>query len=414
MTQVLVSGLIGLVGGLVMGWLFSAMHGARERAGLLERIAGLEAERRAAEEKMGWMQKAEQELREAFQALAASSLKSNAEAFLTQAREQIDLLLQQLRGDWQVQKEQVANILQPVERGLKSLDEQVRLLENERKEAYGSLTQYLTELSRSQKELRDETSHLRSALTTSSSVRGQWGELQLRRIVELAGLTRHVDFEEQKAGQDGRPDMIVHLPNGGILPVDAKISMQNYLAALESSDEPRREQQLQAHARAMREHVRTLGARKYWEQFPKTPDVVIMFVPNESCLSAAFAQDPQLIEDGLATHVLIATPVTLFGLLKAVAYGWQQHAVAENAQEIAREGRVLYERLAIFMQRMNDLGKKLNSTVEAFNETVGSAEKRLIPCARRFQELGAASKELALPEQLQSRAQLPADTGEEA
>jgi len=320
----------------------------------------------------------------------------------------MDTTLKQLQGDWSTQREQFAGLVQPVEKKLQALDEQVRQLERLREGAYRSLEQHLQELRTSQRELRDETGHLRSALTASSQSRGQWGEMQLRRLVELAGMLNHVDFDEQQQAGGSRPDMIVHLPNQGILPVDAKTSVSDLLRAAETDQPAERQRLIKAHALAMRNHVRTLSAREYWQQFEHAPDVAVMFVPNEAGLGAAFEEDPALMEYALEQHVLIASPVTLYGLLKAVAYGWQQQAVAENARAIAQEGRELCDRLTVFLDHLGKAGRGLDQAVRAFNDAVGSAESRLVPSARRLGELGASARTPEPPALVERQVRLPA------
>jgi len=393
--------------GLLIGWLAATLRAEKARSQLQEQLVALQKEGESAREKLSWAETAERQLREAFQALAAKTLQANAETFLSQAQGQFDSILKQFRGDWSTQHEQFSNLVLPVEKNLKALDEQVRQLEQRREGAYKSLEQHLGELKTAHRELRDETGHLRTALTTSSRARGQWGELQLRRIVEMAGMVSHVDFDEQEQAGGMRPDMLVRLPNKGILPVDAKTSMQDFLAAMETDDEQVRKQRIKAHAAAMRNHVRTLSNKAYWSQFERTPEVVVMFVPNEACLSAGFEADPELIEYGLQQQVLVATPVTLFGLLRAIAYGWQQQAVAENAQAIALEGKELCERLAVFMEHLRKAGKGLDGAVRSFNDAVGSAESRLMPSARRLRELEATTRAPEAPQPVERQARLP-------
>ncbi|MGC9522976.1 MAG: DNA recombination protein RmuC [Anaerolineae bacterium] len=235
--------------------------------------------------------------------------------------------------------------------------------------------------------LQETTTTLREALR-SSGTRGQWGELQLRRVVELAGMVEHVDFEEQVTTDDGRPDLVVNLPNGGVVPVDAKVPMDAYLEAAAAEDTDILRAKLDVHAKAVRSRVRELARKRYWAQFDQAPEFVVMFVPNESCLSAAFECDGSLLDDAMAARILIASPVTLLAVLKAVAYGWQQVRVAENAREIADEGKMLYRRIAKLAEYIDDLGRSLDGAVAAYNNTIGSLELRLLPSARRFKELG--------------------------
>lgn len=278
---------------------------------------------------------------------SSQALQSNTDQFLKRARDQLISLLTQVRGDWGTHKEELKNLVQPLEKTLEAMDKQVRELEQKREGAYQSLEKHLGQLGQAQTQLRDTTVTLAQALK-SSTVRGRWGELQLRRVLELAGMTSHVDFDEQVTTDEGRPDVIVHLPNQGILPVDAKTPMTAYLAAIEA-DEKEQQAKLAAHAQAMRNRIQELGRKQYWDQFERAPEMVIMFVPSEACLSAAFEQDPALLGFGVGKHVLITTPLTLLALLRAVAYGWQQQQITENVREIAKQGQELYERVIKFL-----------------------------------------------------------------
>jgi DNA recombination protein RmuC len=407
MAEAIVIGVVALLVGIVVGWLLAAGR-------FKEKLAEERARGAANLDKAEWAERAQEQLRESFQALAARTLQTNNEAFIAQTREQLESILKQFRGDWSTQKEQFTNLVQPVEKSLKALDEQVRNLEQRREGAYKALEQHLGDLKDAHRQLKDETGHLRSALTTSSTARGQWGEVQLRRIVEMAGMAIHVDFEEQQQSGGARPDLIVRLPGHGILPVDAKTSLQDFLQASEAESEGERKQSLKAHATAMRNHVRSLGNKEYWKQFEKTPEVVVMFVPNEACLGAAFEEDPELIEFGLEHKVLLATPVTLFGLLRAIAYGWQQQDVADNSRLIADEGRALCDRLGKFLGHLQGTGKGLEKAVQAYNDAIGSAETRLMPSARRLRDLGATTGDIAAPEPIELQPRVQAEPSDEA
>jgi len=397
--------LIGITVGLAVGWLY-----ARQRAAAI--IARLETELQGEREKSDWHTESDQRLRETFEALASKALKSNSETFVRQTRDQLDATLKQMKGDWSLHKEQITNLVQPVERSLKSLDEQVRQIEQKREGAYKTLEQHIGDLKSAHRELRDETGHLRQALTTSARARGQWGEVQLRRIVEMSGMLKHVDFQEQAVTGDQRPDMVIRLPNSGILPVDAKTSMEYFLQAVDAKDEAERKKFTKQHGAAMRGHIGALGKKEYWKQFDVSPEVVVMFVPNEACLSASFEEYPDLIEEGLRQHVLVATPVTLYGLLKAIAYGWQQQSIAENAKVIAAEGQQLCDRLGVFFGHLQKSGRGLDAAVRSYNEAVGSAESRLMPSARRLRELGASSREIESVSPIDHQVRLPASAGD--
>jgi DNA recombination protein RmuC len=243
----------------------------------------------------------------------------------------------------------------------------------------------------------------------SSTARGRWGELQLRRVVELAGMVRHVDFREQTSTDTGsRPDMIVRLPNGGELPVDAKAPAAAYLEAMTLEGDARKSR-LEDHAKALRQRIQDLSRKAYWEQFDRAPELVVMFVPLESALSAAFDADPSLLDYGIQQRVLVASPITLLALLRTIAFGWQQHRMAENAREIAIEGRELYDRVLNILRPIREVGTTLGKTVDTYNRAVGSLERRLLPKVRAFKELTASDKEPAVPEPVEPRPRLPLD-----
>jgi DNA recombination protein RmuC len=298
------------------------------------------------------------------------------------------------------------NVVDPLKVNLASLDGYVRELEKARKGAYDALQQQLTHLGETHSKLQETTTTLTQALK-SPTVRGRWGELQLRRVVEMAGMDHHVAFDEQTAIEGGRPDMIVHLPNGGILPIDSKVPMESYLEAMEAVGDQIRIRRLDKHARAMRERVRDLGQKMYWDQFDTAPDFVVMFVPNESCLGAAFERDPALLEYAIEKKVLISSPVNLLALLKAVAYGWQQYQITENALRIAKEGKELYNRIETFIHHLTEVGRSLARSIEGYNKAIASLERRLLPAARRFQEMGVSTSELASPETIDTQPTLP-------
>ena len=355
-------------------------------------------------EKLQWLQEAEGKLRETFESLAGQSLRHSADAFLEQAHTKMTSVLNEVRGDWKTQKSEMQTLVNPMRENLDKLDGHVRLLEEKREVAYQALGQQLKELADAQYKLQDTTVTLSQALK-SSSVRGQWGEVQLRRVVELAGMERHVAFEEQAVGAHGQPDMIVHLPGGGTLPVDAKTPLTAYLAATEADDDiAMYKNHMKAHAKAVQDRVRELERKAYWSQFEQTPEFVVMFVPVEASVAAAFEEVPRLLDDALQRKVLIATPVTLLALLKAVAYGWQQQEVSENGRQIANEGEELYARIGKFFGHFNNLSRCLNKTVDSYNASVGSLERRVLPSVRRFQVLSIGDSELDEPNAIAQRA----------
>ena len=379
--------MLGFLIGLIF-WYRSKARLDKENTDLKVRLTAEERDRQAGVEKAGWIEKAEAQMREAFKALAADALRANSELMNAQARK--DLL----------------GIVQPVKENLNSLDSHIRELEKARQGAYRSLVQQIIDLQQTHSKLQESTITLTQALK-SPTVRGRWGEIQLRRVVEMAGMLKHVSFDEQAATDLGRPDMIVYLPNGGTLPVDSKVPLGAYLSAVESTEEEKRKVHLAEHAKAMRSRIRDLAQKQYWEQFPSSPDFVVMFVPNEACLGAAFEFDPSLLEHAIGKKVFISSPVTLVALLRAVAYGWQQKHLTENAVRIAGEGRELYARLELFVKRFSEAGQALGKAVERYNAAVGSLERRLMPAARRFQELGLSSGDLVEPVPIDSLASSP-------
>ncbi len=391
----------GVVGGAIMKLWYKANSQGGDEALRIE-LAKLQNENQALTDRLEWTEKAEEKLREAFDSLASNSLRHNADAFLKQAQMQMTGVLNEVRGDWNTQKSEMQNLMMPVQENLDKLDGHVRSLEEKREGAYQALDQQLKGLVAAQQELQTTTVTLSQALK-SSSVRGQWGEVQLRRVVELAGMEPHVAFEEQVTGDSGRPDMVVHLPGSGSLPVDAKTPMTAYLEATDARDDEAYKKKMKAHANAVRSRVRELGQKAYWAQFEKAPEFVVMFVPVEASVSAAFAEEPNLLDDALKSKVLIATPVTLLALLKAVAYGWQQQAMSENARQIADEGKKLYQRMEPFFSHLNDLRRHIDQTVESYNQSIGSLERRVLPSMRRFQKLDVGDGELDEPKTIDKR-----------
>jgi DNA recombination protein RmuC len=377
----------------------------KENSRLQVELAAMIKEKEAAAEKIEWSEKAQTQLKNAFEALSAATLRNNADGFLKQARAELENLLNQIRGDWGVHKTELQKMVEPLSETLGKMDSAIREIEQKREGAYQGLQQELKHLYSAQDQLRVLTLQLNQALR-STEVRGQWGQMQLRRVVELAGMEPHVDFSEQVTVESGRPDLIVYLPNGGVLPVDAKAPMKNYFDAMQAPQE-KREELLAAFARDVRSVVQNLAGKKYWTQFPATPEVVVMFVPNEASIGAACEYDGSLIEFAATNRVLIATPMTLLALLRAVAFGWQQHRVTEHARQIASMGKELYERIATFVGHIADAGNGLTKAVRDYNQAVASLESRLMPAARKLREAGIADKEIQLPEQVDLAPRLP-------
>jgi DNA recombination protein RmuC len=373
--------LIGLIVGAGAAWLYARSRGAAETAAL--RVE-LEHEQGRTAEKVALLEKTERDLTSRFDSLAAAALRNNNESFLELAAAKLG------------QKEQaVDNLVGPLKESLLKVDGKLQELEVARKGAYSSLAEQVRQLTETQKELRSETGNLVSALRDRPNVRGRWGEIQLRRVVEMAGMLEHCDFETQRhvTTDDGsiRPDLVVKIPGGGSVIVDAKVAGQAYLESLECKDDESRTLKLRDHARQVRDHVTKLGAKNYWSQFERSPDFVVLFLPGETFLSAALEQDPTLIEESVNNRVLIATPTTLIGLLRIVALNWRQETIAESANEVSELGRELYKRLAVLTEHFSKIGDRLQSTVRAYNDSVGSFERSVLPGARKLKDHGITS-----------------------
>jgi len=406
-----------LLGGLIV-WLVLRSRQRRQRetvVALGDRIMGQEAlqvERESAYEA------ATSRLATAFSDLANQSLKSNSENFLRLAEQNLGAQHERAKRELGDREQAVENLVKPIKDALQQSQAQIAALEKSRSEAYGGIKVQLETMQINQKSLTQETQNLVNALRRPE-VRGRWGEITLRRLVELAGMVEHCDFQEQVHTTSDektiRPDMIVRMPDQRELVVDVKTPLDAYLEAVEARDDAQRKLGLERHSRNVRNHIRKLASKSYWEQFSKSPEFVILFIPGDQFLSAALNEDPDLIEYALSQQIILATPTSFVALLKAVAYGWRQLALADNAQEIRKLAEDLYGRLNAFVGHMNKVGKQLASSVENYNRAVGSLERKVLPGARKFVELGIhPKKEIEQIEPLESLPRSMVESGKDS
>ena len=357
----------------------------------------LKVEQTQYQQKISALNESRNQLKESFSALSKHALDANNESFLQLAQQKLGMFETQAHANLSAKEKAIENLLKPVNEALRKTEKQITDIEKERKQAYGTITEQLKQVTVAQQGLQSETEQLVRALRRPE-VRGQWGELTLKRLAELAGMDNHCDFEEQahvevKDGKNLRPDMIVRMPEHRELIVDANTPLDAYLNAIQSNDANEREMHLKHHARKVRDRMKELASKSYWEQFKQSPDFVILFIPGEQFLTSALDYDDKLLEDAFSNRVILATPTTLVALLRSVAYGWQQARISENAEHIRDLAQDLYKRLNTFTSHLQKVGKNLDDSVSNYNKAIGSLERQVLPGARKFTELGVHAKE---------------------
>jgi DNA recombination protein RmuC len=410
---ILLAAVAAAVIGYLVGTLRAARHAAELGSALAEARAKVasEAEQLARTEEL--LRQADAQVRAAVESASRAALNANSETFLKLAREVFGRDQEVATATLQARELAIAQLVEPIKAALLKQEEQTQALERERRETFGVMRTQIESMSSGQAQLQRETRNLVTALRRPE-VRGRWGELTLRRVVELAGLSEHCDFTEQEhiaaTGERGalRPDLIVHMPEARDLVVDAKTPLDGYLEAIEAQDDDARSTALARHAMQVEQRVRELGQKSYWEQFEQSPEFAVLFLPGDQFLSAALAERPDLLENALKQSIIIATPSTLMALLKVVAYGWRQAAASENAAEIRELGAELHKRLTTFVNHLTKVGRSLGNAVDAFNSAVGSMERNVLPQARRFPELGVTGDApLAPVEPLEQLVRMP-------
>jgi DNA recombination protein RmuC len=378
-----------------------AIEVARARSEAEQLKAELQSERRVSAERQVAWEEARNSLKGEFATLSAAALRQSNEQFLQLAEGKLELTQQAAKSDLDQRTRSIEQLVEPMREQLGRYEEGLRRLESERQRAYAGLLQQVKQLGDSHDRLQLETRNLVTALRAPAT-RGRWGELQLRRVMEMAGMLEHCDFDEQVTSQSEsgrmRPDVVVRLSGGRNVVVDAKVPLQAFLEAMEALDEDSRKSNMIGHARQLRAHVDSLSKKAYWQQFDVTPEYVIAFIPGDPLLAAALEHDPSLLDHAVEHRVILATPTSLIALLRTIAFGWQQESLAENALEVQKAGRELYRRLSTFGDHLAKTGRSLGSAVDAYNKAVGSLERNVLPQARRFNDLGVGVSDQPMPE----------------
>ena len=366
----------------------------------------IEVEHQNNSEKIEALEKARAQLSETFTALSSKALQNNNEEFLKLARENLKQFQSQAVNELDKKEKAIEHLLNPIKETLIKTEEQIRNIEKERKESYGALHKHLESMAQTQTTLQDETRKLVTALRRPE-VRGQWGEMTLKRLAELAGMVEHCDFyeQEQVRTDEGalRPDMIVRMPDGREIVVDVKTPLDAYISAIEAVDDAERQVHLKRHTQNVKQRINELADKSYWDQFKNAPDFVVLFIPGDQFLSAALDQEPAILENALARQVILATPTSFVALLRAVGYGWRQEQLAENAEHIKTVGEELYGRLQTFTEHLQKVGKSLDTSMKHYNSAVGSFDSRVLPSARKFNEMGISTdKKINQPSQVET------------
>jgi DNA recombination protein RmuC len=396
--------ILAFVFGTIVGILIHKILQQQKLSSLESELARFEERFKLQEENKIALLDAKEKFEDVFKAISAEALQQNNQSFLTLAQTAMGTVTQAAKNDFNTSSKVLADLVNPVKEALTKIDSKLGQVEQERVKGFSALDQQIKTLTDSNMVLRQEASNLSKALK-APSVRGRWGEMQLKRVVELAGMSEHSDFTEQHqftgtdAAKASRPDLIVHLPSGGSLAIDAKAPINSYLEALEATHDSDREKKLKEHAQHVKGHLLSLSRKSYWSGLQNSPDFTILFLPGEVFFSAALEQDPSLLEYGMDQKIILATPTTLLAMLKAVSYGWRQESLTQNAKEISELGSNLYLRLSKFIEHLDQVGDGIKKSVSSYNKALASLEARVLPSARKLKELGAsAGEEIVSPE----------------